>query len=306
MGRFALRRAVETLFVLLGASLLFFVLANLQPGDPIRALFGFRQPPQDVIDQLNARYWLDRPLWQQYLRMLWNLLRLDLGTSFRGIPVWDLVRQSLPVSLRLLAATLVVQTVFGAFLGLASTFYASRWYGRATFVVMAAAAMTPAMVVAWMNRSLFVQVMRWFPWGGSEGWETYVLPAASLGIVSAGSVALLTRDALRGLVSSLHVKAAEARGIRRSRIVGVHLMREALVPVATVAAAQLGPFVVALILVEGVYGMRGLGGLLFEAINRKDGPVVIGASLLITVVAIVLSTLADLLVARLDPRTRLE
>ena len=316
MGRYMLGRSVQALVTLLVALTLIWVAVTVLPGDPVRALFGFRQPTPEAYARVKEQLHLDEPLLQQYLLYLRDLLSLDLGTSFPrdpfgrrepGAPVNTLIRATLPTSAIILAAAFVVQAVVGVVAGALSAARAGSKLGRSVDLVALLLVSTPVLVAAYVSRTVFAVELGWLPRSGvAAGWTSYVLPVLSLAALSIGYITLLLKSEMSLALKAPYAAAARARGIPDWRITSVHAMRPSLIPVATFLAAHLGQLITGLIIVEGVFGVPGVGGLLFGAIAERDRSVVVGVVTFVAVLVIVANAVADMVVAALDPRIRLE
>jgi oligopeptide transport system permease protein len=251
----------------------------------------------------------------QYLLYLRDVLSLDLGRAFPrdpfghpepGAEVWQLLRGALPTSAVLLGAALVVQTVVGVVAGALSAARAGTALGRSLDLTALLLVSTPVLVAAYVSRTVFGVQLHVLPSGGTgSGWTGYVLPVLSLAALSTGYLALLLKGELEVALRAPYSTAARARGIPPWRITAVHAMRPSLIPVATFVAANLGQLVTGLIVVEGVFQVPGVGGLLFAAIAERDRSLVVGIVTFVAVLVIVGSALADVLVAALDPRLRI-
>lgn len=316
MGRYIAGRAAQAVVTLLVALTLIWVAVSVLPGDPVRALFGFRQPTPEAYARVQEQLHLDEPLLMQYLLYLRDLLTLDLGESFPrdpfgrpepGAPVKGLIRATLPTSAILLVGAVVVQLVVGVVAGALSAAKAGTHLGR--FVDLAALLLvsTPVLVSAYVLRTVFGIELGWLPVSGiGNGWpESYVLPILSLAALSTGYITLLLKGEMDLALKAPYTHAARARGIPDWRITTVHAMRPSLIPVATFLAANLGQLLTGLVIVEGVFRVPGVGGLLFGAIAARDRSIVVGVVTFVAVAVIVANAVADMVVAALDPRIRL-
>jgi oligopeptide transport system permease protein len=314
VGRFVVRRTLKAAVTLLVVLTLLWVAITVLPGDPVRALFGFRQPTPEAYARVRAQLRLDEPALVQYVLYVRDVLTLDLGRAFPrdpfgrpepGAEVWDLVRGALPVSAVVLLGALVVQAVVGVVAGALSAARAGTLLGRSVDAVALVLVSTPVLVAAYVSRTVVGVELRLLPVSGvAAGWTGYVLPVLSLAALSTGYLALLLQSELRVALRAPYVAAARARGIGPWRITAVHAMRPSLIPVATFLAANLGQLVTGLIVVEGVFAVPGVGGLLFAAIASRDRSLVLGIVTFVAVLVIVANTLADIAVAALDPRLR--
>lgn len=315
MGRYAVGRAVQAAVTLLVALTLIWFAITVLPGDPVRALFGFRQPTPEAYARVQEQLRLDEPILLQYLLYLRDVLTFDLGNSFPrdpfgrpepGVPVNTLIRATLPTSAIILVGAFVVQAVVGVVAGALAAAKAGSHLGRWVEAVALLLVSTPVLVAAYVSRTVFGVELRWFPVAGvASGWIAYVLPILSLAALSIGYITLLLKGELGLALRAPYTAAAKARGIPQWRITAVHAMRPSLIPVATFLAANLGQLITGLIIVEGVFRVPGVGGLLFSAIAARDRSVVVGVVTFVAILVIVANTIADLVVAALDPRIRL-
>ena len=314
MGRFVVGRVLQMVLTLLVVLTLLWCSITLLPGDPVRALFGFRAPTPDAYARVREQLRLDEPVVLQYLLYLRDVLTLDLGRAFPrdpfgrpepGAEVFALIRAAGPTSAVLLLGALAVQTVAGLAAGALSAARAGTVLGRSVDLVALLLVSTPVLVAAYVSRTVFGVELRLLPASGvGAGWTGYVLPVLSLAALSTGYLALLLTAELRVALRAPYTAAARARGIGPWRLTTVHALRPSLVPVATFLAANLGQLVTGLIVVEGVFRVPGVGGLLFAAIAARDRSLVVGIVTFVAIVVIVANALADIAVAALDPRLR--
>jgi oligopeptide transport system permease protein len=315
VGGFVVRRGLQMVLSLWAALTLVFVAVTQLPGDPVRALFGFTPPPPEVYAAITDQFHLDEPLPVQYLLYLGDVLTGDLGRAFPldvagdvGTPgplVSDVVVATAPVSAVVVVGALVVQSLVGVVAGaLAAT---GRRVGVGVYALALLLVSTPVLVAAYLLRTVLGVGLGWFPLSGAAGGPaTYVLPVLALAALSTGHVALLTRAELAETLRAPFVHAARARGLRTRRVVGVHALRPAMVPVVTFVAANVGQLAVGLVVVEGVFGLPGLGGTLFQAVRDRDRSLLVGLVTVVMATVIVANALADVAAAALDPRISLE
>lgn len=314
MGSYIARRVLQGIFTLLATTLLFHASITVLPGDPIRALFGFRPPNPLIAAEIKARYHLDDPYIVQYGHYLWDLLHGDLGMSYPfsvftsrgGTPVNSLVAGALPVSARILVTAILLQLVFGIGLGMVMSVRQRTPLTRWLYFGVVVAAAVPVIVSAFALKEIFANNLQILPYGGvRDGWRSYFMPVVAVAATGTAYVVLLTRSELTHTLRQRYIKAAEARAIPEYRIVGMHALRASLLPAVTYVAANLGQLVTGLLIVEGIFNIPGLGGLMFTAIQRQDRSLLVSIILLVTVGVIIANILADVLYAIIDPRIRL-
>jgi len=307
-----IRRAVQMVLSLWAAITLVFVAVTQLPGDPVRALFGFRPPPPEIYQAIRRHFHLDQPLPKQYALYMRDVVTGNWGRGFpvnpfgradSGPVVADVVSASVPVSAVILVGALLVQTLVGVVAGALAA--GGRRLGVGVYAVSMLLVATPVVVAAYGLRAVFAYHLGWFPLAGGSGEPvTYVLPILALAAVSTGYVALLTRSELRETLHAPFVKAARGRGLSSWRVVGVHALRPALNPVVTFVAANVGTLFVGLLVVEGIFRMPGLGGALFASIRNRDRALLVGLVTVVMVAVIVANAIADVVAAALDPRVR--
>lgn len=315
MGSYIARRVLQGVFTLLATTLLFHASITVLPGDPVRALFGFRQPVPRIADAIREDFHLNDPYIVQYGHYLWDLLHGDLGNSYPrdvygsalgGIPVNPLVAGALPVSARILVTAVLLQLVVGLGLGVLMSVRQRSALTRWIYLGVVVAAAVPVIVSAFALQDVFARSLGILPFTGiAQGWRSYVLPVLAVAATGTAYVVLLTRSELMNTMRQRYIKAAEARAIPRYRVVGLHALRASLLPAVTYVAANLGQLVTGLLIVEGIFNIPGLGGLLFSAIQRQDRALIVSIILLVTLAVIVANILADVLYAVIDPRIRL-
>lgn len=306
MLHFIGRRTLQAILTLLVATLVVHVGVTVLPGDPVRALFGFRPPPPEIMEAIRERFHLNDPYIVQYWLYLRDILSLDLGRSLRfGDSVNELVATAWPYTARLVGVTLVLQVVVGLAGGLITAIWPNTLISRGIMFGAVSLIAVPVVLSTPVLQVVFGIRLHWFPISGiHDGWASYVLPVAALTAITLGTVIVFLRSELQQVLRSPFVRFAFASGHWRRRVVGVHALRAAFPTVITYLASNLGHIVLGLIIVEGVFNLPGLGGLVFGAIRSQDRSVVASLTLLITAGVIVINLVADILVAALDPRIR--
>ena len=313
MGRFVVGRALQAALTLLVVLTLLWVAVTVLPGDPVRALFGFRQPTPEAYARVREQLRLDEPVLVQYLLHLRDVLTLDLGRSFLrdpfgrpapGVPVWTLVRAALPASGVLLLGALAVQAVVGVLAGAVSAARSGTWLSRCLDAVALLAVATPVLVAAYVLRTVVGVELRWLPVAGTAaGWTAYVLPVLSLAALSTGYLALLLKSDLLGALAAPWAAAARAGGIGPVRVTAVHAMRDSLVPVVTFVAATSAARHSADRRRGRVAG-AGRGRTARRGDAARDRSLVIGIVTFVAVLVVLANAVADVVVAALDPRLR--
>ncbi|MFI7332513.1 ABC transporter permease [Micromonospora aurantiaca (nom. illeg.)] len=310
MARFVLRRVLQSAVVLLGVTLVVFLLLQLVPGDPVRVALGTRFDPQ-TYEALRERAGLDQPLPVQYASYLGHALTGDLGVSFRtGQPVSQIVLERLPATLSL-AVTAVVFALLVAFpLGIVAAVRSGSAVDHAARVFSQFGVSVPDFWMGIMGILLFAGVLGWLPPSGYVAltedpgrWATHVaLPAVTVGLVTASILTRFIRSSVLEVLSADYVRTAEAKGLRNRVVIVRHVLRNALIPVVTVVAVQLASLLGGVIVIEVLFAWPGIGRLTFDAVQARDYPVLQGAVLLVAALFLLVNLLVDILYARLDPR----
>ncbi len=305
MIAYVLRRmasAIPTLFIIVTLS---FFLMRVAPGGP----FNLERPLEaKVMENLNRIYNLDKPLWQQYLLYLRNLVRGDLGPSFvyRDFSVADLFANGLPVSIQLGASALTLALVVGTLLG---SIAALKQNSPLDYLVVGVATFgitIPPFVVAPVLSLVFGVMLGWLPAGGwgNGALPNKILPVVTLALPQIAIVARLIRGATIEALRSDHVRTARAYGLPTRVVVVVHALRAAVLPVVS----YLGPAAAALltgsIVVETIFGIPGIGRYFVQAALNRDYTLVMGTVVVVSIFVVVFNLIVDLLYAALDPRVR--
>lgn len=307
--------------VLLLAVTLNFLLPRLMPGSPLRFLVG-----EDVallspesVQELLARHGLDRPLWEQYLRYLRDLVRGDLGYSYQeNKPVLTVLGERLPWTLLLTGTALALSTTLGFTVGAWAAWRHGSAFDAVTLSLFVLLDSMPSFWLGMILIALFAVHLGWFPifgaqtpWAALTGWEYLLdilkhlaLPALTLTLATISGTFLVMRSAMINVLGEDYIRTARSKGASELQVLYRHAVRNGLLPVATVFMINLGFLVSGATVVETVFSYPGLGRLLYEAVLQRDYPLMQGAFLLITVSVLVANFLADLLYSRIDPRVR--
>lgn len=301
------RRVLQFIPVFFGATLLIFMLVFVMPGDPIRALAGEKHIPDGVRQALEEQYNLDKPVYQQYVLYIAGVFQGDFGTDFRGRPVSDLMRQRIPITMRLALLAFTFEVVIGISAGVVAGVRKGKFFDSLVLVSTLVVIAIPIFVLGFMAQLLFGVQLGWFPIAGvRSGWQGYLLPALVLGSVSLAYVARLTRTSLSENLRSDYVRTARAKGLSNRRVIGVHAMRASMIAVVTFLAVDLGALMGGAIITETVFNIPGIGRAVFEGVQRQEGTVVVGIATFLVIVYMLASLLVDVLYSVLDPRIRYE
>lgn len=312
MQAYLIRRAITfAITVWLAASLTFVTLLVI-PGNPARVILGTDAGPSAVA-ALERQLGLDQPASVRYVRWLADLLRFDLGESIvYGVPVSSLIVERLRVTLPLTAMALALALIIGVPLGL---FAATRRGSALDLFATAFAQIGIATPSFWLGIFLIVVFsvkLRWLPAGGFTPWSqdagraflSLLLPALALGAARAASLTRIVRSAALEVLSADYVRTARAKGVAEGTVIRRHVLRNALISVATVVSLEVAQLLATSIIVETVFTLPGLGTLVLSAVSNRDLPLVQGIVVCMACVILALSLITDVLYAYLDPRIR--
>ncbi len=306
MLQFIARRILATIPVLIGVTLITFILVNVVPGDPITAMMEKRADPATVA-KLRHEYGLDAPLYLQYLRFLGHAVEGDLGKSFRTKqPVTQAIMEHFPATVKLAVSSMLVALILGLAVGIISAVKQYSWFDHGSMILALAGISAPIFWVAIMLQILFGMYWKVLPISGYTGWRSMVLPAVVLGSRYAASIARLTRSSLLETTRQDYVRTARAKGLSERVVIFKHALKNAIIPVVTVIGLQIGGLLTGAILTESVFGIPGLGRLAIDAINHRDFPLIQGTVLFTAVIYVLSNLVVDISYAYLDPRIRLE
>jgi peptide/nickel transport system permease protein len=319
--RYVLRRLAQAGLVLALVVVLQFLLLHLAPGDVADVIAGEAQASDPAfVEQLRRELGLDQPLPIQLLLHLQRVVSLDWGHAHSmDAPVWQLIAERLPGTALLMVSALLLAIGSGVLLGMAAALHARRWLDGVISVLALLFYATPGFLVGIGLILLFTVQLQWLPMSGmsslyddSSLWARVldtgrhlVLPMLSLALFYVAIYTRLMRAAMLEVLPMDHVRTARSKGLGRWRIVWHHAARNALLPIVTMAGLQVSSLLGGSVIVETIFGWPGIGRLAFEAVFKRDVPLVMGILLLSSVLVLVVSLLVDLLYTRLDPRIRL-
>ncbi|PYI69415.1 ABC transporter permease [Arthrobacter livingstonensis] len=306
MVMFTLRRFLQLIPVFFGATLLVYFLVFATPGDPIAALSGGKPMAPAVEAALRAQYNLDQPFWVQYGLYLKNLVTLNLGQTFSGQAVSDVIGRAYPVTARLAVMALAFEAIFGVFFGVIAGLRKGKLFDSTVLVASLVVIAVPVFVLGFVLQLVVGVQLGWAKptVSGAAPLNELVLPALVLGLVSLAYVIRLTRASVSENMSADYVRTATAKGLSRRRVVVVHILRNSLIPVVTFLGADLGSLMGGAIVTEGIFNVPGIGNLLYKAIQNGETPTVVAVVGILVIVFVVANLVVDLLYAWLDPRIR--
>jgi peptide/nickel transport system permease protein len=303
MLRFFLRRFAVAVLVALTVLTLAFLLTRLS-GDLAISIAGPNATAEDVAT-IRRVYGLDRPVWVQYFDWLGRAVQGDFGTSyFFRDRVANLIAARMPVTITLGLVGLAIALVVSLPLGILAAVREGSWIDRAVGLVAMIGQAMPSFWLGLVLMIVFGLQLGWLPISGVETWHGYILPGVVLAFSAIPSLTRLTRSGMIEALSSDYIRTARAKGLSRLSILVKHGFRNAAIPVVSIAAVQLGFMLGGSVVIETVFALHGVGFLAWESISKNDFPVVQAVVLILALIYIALTLLADLLNAVLDPRLR--
>ncbi|MEN2983051.1 MAG: nickel ABC transporter permease [Thermus sp.] len=304
MLTYALRRLLIAVPTLFGVVLLVFLMVRLAPGDPAVLLAGEFATPE-TLEAIRARYGLDRPLPEQFLLYLKALVQGDLGESAKSRrPVLEELKTYFPNTVQLASAAILVALLTGIPLGILAALRPGSGLDLAVMVLALVGVSMPVFWFGLLAILIFSVELGWFPVAGKGTLAHLVLPAITLGVNATALLARMTRGTLLEILSQDYIRTARAKGVSERVVILKHALRNALIPVVTVAGLEFGSLLAGAVITETIFAWPGLGQLLVGSILARDYPVVQGAVLLVAFSFILVNLLVDLLYAWIDPRVR--
>ena len=300
------RRLSAMIPILLVISVVIFLFLHLIPGDPARIVAGPEASMQDV-ENTRVLLGLDRPLHEQFWRFISGMAQGDFGKSYRtGESVAAVLAERVFPTLQLTFASMVWAVFAGLFFGVLAATKRGKWQDQIAMFCATTGISMPSFWLGLMLIELFSVQLGWLPTGGSDSFENFTLPAITLGSGVAAVIARFTRSSLLETLGEDYVRTARAKGAKERRVVWLHALRNALLPVVTMTGLQFGFLLGGSIVVEAVFSWPGMGRLLIDAVNMRDYPVIQAEMLLFAIQFMLINLLVDVLYAVLNPQIRLD
>ncbi|WP_030434264.1 ABC transporter permease [Actinoplanes subtropicus] len=309
MGRYVVRRLLQLIPVFFGTTFLIYYLVYKVPGDPFAGKCGQRACPPQYVAYLTHKYNLDKPLLVQYFTYIKNVLQGDFGTTYNNRSINEIIAVAYPNTVKLALVALGFEIVIGITAGVLTGLRRNGFLDNLVLVSSLFLLALPTFVTGFVLKWLFGFKLGWVTptvTAASPSFLDLLLPGFVLGSISLAYVARLARTSIAENRRADYVRTAIAKGLPYRRVIGVHLLRNSLIPVITLIGTDLGALMGGAIVTEGIFNIHGIGNEVYRAITRKEGATVVSIVVILVLVYLVMNLIVDLLYAALDPRIRYE
>ena len=305
MKKYLLKRILQALAVIFAISLITFFVLNIVPGNPVEIMLG-EFADQATIARVTHEMGLDQPINIQYFNWLTNMLHGDFGVSyFQRRDVLDILMSCFAVTAKLAGIAYILAVVLGVFVGVVAAVNRGKWIDSALMTVSVIGISAPAFWIAIILQIFICLKLKLLPLSGIESFSAFILPGIALGTRYAASIARITRTRMLEVLSQDYIRTAQAKGLKYWTVVIKHALRNALIPIITIAGSDLGNILTGSVLVESVFNIPGIGKMLVDSINVRDLPIVQGGVMYIAIICVIMYLIVDILYAVVDPRIRL-
>jgi len=304
MLKYAIKRILQTIPMLLVLSLVVFMMVRFIPGDPVDLMLGF-DVPKDTKEIERERLGLNDPLYEQYFRFVGNAVKGDLGTSIMtGRPVAKELAARFPNTLVLAIGGTLVGAVLGILLGIIAAVHRNKLADNLIMVLSLVTVSTPSFFLALILMLIFCLKLHLLPSIGMDDWRGAIMPILTLGATAVGSIARTTRSSMLDVIHQDYIRTSRARGVPERVVIYVHAFKNALIPILTSVGLRFGGLLAGATLVETVFSIRGIGRFVVDAVSNRDYPAVQGSVLVLAITFVLVNTVVDLLYAAVDPRIK--
>ena len=304
MAAYILKRLSQTFIVLFGISLVTFILMNVVPGDPVLLMLE-KRATVETIERIRHEMGLDKPLSTQYFSFVTKAVQLDLGRSyFTKEPVMTALTRRFGVTLKLASSAYAIALLLGVSVGVVAALQRGKAFDSAVMGGAVLGISAPVFWVAIILQMTFGLKLGWFPISGIRSPNSFVLPAVALGVRYMASIARVTRTGMLEVISQDYIRTARAKGLAEKIVVLKHALKNALIPIITLAGTLLGELLAGSMLTEWVFAIPGIGKLMVDSILMRDLPMLQGTVLYVAVIFVVSNLVVDISYAFIDPRIR--
>ena len=304
MLKYISKRIIYLIPVLIGIVFLVFTIMYFSPGDPAKLILGDRAPEEQVA-ALRHELGLDLPYYQQLFNYIKNAIHGDFGNSYQlRMPVWDIIKLRFPLTLQLTTFTMLIAVLIGVPVGILSAVKQYSVIDAFSVIFALLMASIPAFWLGMLLMLLFSLNLGWLPSSGYEGVKWLILPSITLGFINCATIMRMTRSSMLEVVRQDFIRTARAKGATEKRVVFRHALKNAIIPVITVAGTAFGSSLGGAVVTETVFGLPGMGTQIITAIRQKDNPVVLASVIVIALAFSLVNLIVDILYTYVDPRIR--
>jgi ABC-type dipeptide/oligopeptide/nickel transport system permease component len=307
---YTIKRIFQVIPVLLIVSIIVFSVMHLLPGDPTLLMLAGAEGgsiPPERLDELRIIMGLDKPLYEQYYNFISNAISGDLGTSIRlRAPVTEILLQKFPYTIKLSLLGLMIAIILGVVIGLVAAIFKDTWLDHFSMTFSLIGVSMPIYWLGLLLILIFSINLNIFPSSGATGWKSIVLPALTLGFVSAGLISRLLRSSLLEVLNEDYIRTAKGKGLTDKIILIKHALKNAMIPVITILGLQFGNMLAGAVVTETVFSRPGLGRIVVNGILWKDYPLVQGTVLFIAFIYVFVNLFVDISYYWFDPRIKIK
>ena len=306
MRNYVLRRLLQSALILLGISLVTFILLYLIPADPARQIAG-RSATAKTVANIRAQLGLDDPVMIQYYHNLGGLVQGDMGRSYlQRAEVSVLIAGRLPASLLLMVSAIVTELILGLTIGIIAALNRNKLADQTLMVFSFVSISAPQFVIGILLLYFFSIQFQLLPIGGYGTFAHLILPSLTLGLLGAGWYSRMMRSSMIDVLHQDFIRTARAKGIAKRQVITGHVIPNAILPIIAMVGIDIGLFMSGIVVVESVFGWPGIGQLAWQAIQRIDIPVIMGVTIVSATAIVLGNLLADLIVPWIDPRIKIK
>ena len=304
MAKYIVKRLILIIPILLGISIILFTIMNLTPGDPAQMLIGDTYT-EDALVQLRSEFGLDKPFLVRYANYMLDALRGDFGISYRTRnPVFAEVFSRFPHTVAITFLSIIIQLVVGVIVGIVAAVKQYSVMDTVSQSITMVLASVPDFWIGLMLLLLFSVKLGLLPLSGIASWQGYILPAVAVALPYMANLIRLTRSTMLDVMRMDYIQTAQAKGVPKKKIIFKHALKNALLPVVTIAGVNISWMLGGTIVIEQVFNIPGIGSLMIQSIRNKDTPVVMATVMFIAVLSCLINLATDLIYAAIDPRVK--
>ena len=304
MTKYIVRRLILIIPILIGISIILFTIMNLTPGDPAQMLIGDTYTEEALV-QLRHELGLDQPFFVRYFNYMKNALRGDFGISYRTRnPVFDEVFARFPHTVAIAMLSIVIQVVVGIIVGIVAAVKQYSLLDTVSQAITMILASVPDFWIGLMLLLFFSVKLKLLPLSGIESWKGYILPAVAVALPYMANLIRLTRSTMLDVMRMDYIQTAQSKGVPKKSVIFKHALKNALLPVVTIAGVNMSWMLGGTIVIEQVFNIPGIGSLMITSMRNKDTPVVMATVMFIALLSCLINLATDLIYAAIDPRVK--